>query len=197
MAGNSIALLKDRQDRLVLRLEGMIRRLEVTATESPDWQLDGGFEGAEGDRDLFEAPMYGVAGVYARPVGETDAILVNVGGQSGHPAVISVRDTATREAIDDALGGVAAGETVVYNAASVVVIRTDGTIEIRSKDGTALPLPTLKSLEALEQAFNAWVVVPNDGGAALKAMLGTLFSGSGTFSGNGAWPYATSKLRAE
>lgn len=54
----------------------------------------------------------------------------------------------------------------------VVTIGSD----VGPADFVALATKVATELNALKTAFNTWVPVPNDGGAALKAILTTLFS---------------------
>lgn len=164
---------------------GMIRRMAVTLTSRAFWQV-AGHRLLDGTIETRDAEVFSGVGFYARPPadGNPEAIVAFVGG-AGSPIVIAVRDEKTRQAV---AGAIAAGETAVFNSSSLVLIKADGTIEIRSAAGLAAPLATKADLEALKLAITNAVIVANDGGASLKStILGALAS----------WPAGTTKLKAE
>lgn len=135
-------------------VRGMIRRVAVTLTDATRWQLLGHRGGSGGDETFDAEPFTGI-GFYSRPPssGNPEAVAVAVGG-SKTTAIVATRDEATRQA---AVGSLAEGETAVYNDKAVIVVKADGTVEIRLVGGGAIKLPTLADYEALRNAFNAHV----------------------------------------
>lgn len=182
-------VLRQRMDRFLTRIRNLVRRVSITdSADASAWKLGGVSDGS--NTEAHTAEVFSGIGIYARPANASaEAILVSVGGQSNNPAIVGVRDEAMRASIENALGGVAAGETVVFNPTSVVYLRGNGLIEIRSKDGVAGFLCTASDMQQLADVFSNWTPVANDGGAALKSLLTTLI-GTG-------WPRGTSKLKAE
>lgn len=169
-------------------LHGMVRRVSIgLAGAGRLWQFIG-YEGAEGDRESFDGvEVYQGIGAAARPrAGAGDALLLHVGGRSGHAVAAVMRDRATEpEDLDE-------DETQIHNSATHVRVTKAGVVEVRARaGGVPLRLATIADLEALAQAFATWVVVPNDGGAALKTLLTSLMAGPP------AWPAGTTKLKAQ
>lgn len=122
----SVESLRIRTSQAATALRGMVRRLVVAATKSSGlWQLLG-FEGIENEKETFDAVedfSHGV-GFYARPKkdAKAEAVVVNVGGESGHPTIVGSRDLKTQPAIDE-------DETVMFNSQRVVKLKADGTLE--------------------------------------------------------------------
>lgn len=115
--------------------KGTIRRLLVTLTSSASkWQLTGVRSRLGGD-EVYEAELFPGIGIFARPPdgGSAEAIALAIGGHK-LPAIVATRDEATRRMI---ASQVEAGETALYNAAGIVVLKSNGTIEIRSHGGTS------------------------------------------------------------
>lgn len=180
--------LRDRGSRIVHELHTAIRRMLVAATDGVAWVLDG-FIDFDGNVEQEQAEVF-TAGSWYRPADDSgaEAMLVLVGAQSDNPAIIAIRDERARAAIADAIA-MAKGEHIVYSpAGSVVYMKSDGTVEVRSKDGTARRLMTVDDGAALKQAITDAVTVANDGGASFKADLLT---------GLVDWPTGTSKLKGE
>jgi hypothetical protein len=100
------------------------------------------------------------------------------------------RDEATRQAV---AGGLADGETCVYNDKAIIIVKADGTVEIRLAGGVAIALATKADLDKLRANFNSWTPVPNDGGAALKAIM---VAAAGIL-GLPTWPVGTTVLKAQ
>ena len=118
-------------------------------------------------------------GHHSVPLEGAEAVLVFVGGDRNLPIAVVVDDRRHRPT------GWSAGEAGTFNAHSAMMHhRADGTTEITG-GGTAEPLATKADLDELKAAFAAWVVSPNDGGAALKTELAS-------------WsPLGTTKLKGE
>ena len=86
-----------------------------------------------------------------------------------------------------------AGETAIFasEGGAIIIRRVDGTIEItggtvKIGDSGAVVLAKAQAISDLQTVFNAWVPVPNDGGAALKTALATWIANS---------TYATTKAK--
>lgn len=120
---------------------GAIRRMAVTLTSRALWQLTG-FRMPDGKIETLPnaEPFLGF-GFHARPPanGKPEAIVLMPHGDSKSVLVVAVRDEKTRQAIAGALSG---DETAMFNSQAIVVVKADGTVEVRSKNGTAVPLLT-------------------------------------------------------
>lgn len=166
-----------------VKVRNMIRKLSIKFTRRVLWRLVGHDDVDEKDID---AEAFTGVGFYSRPPegGSAEVIVVSLGGPRAR-AIVASRDEATRKTIAE----LAENETAIFTTLSTVVIKADGTVEIRSKNGTALPLATKADLDALLSAITSAAVLGGDGGATLKenilAALGPL------------WPVGTTVLKAE
>jgi phage baseplate assembly protein V len=123
---------------------------------------------------------YGFSSV---PLPGAEAVVLFPNGDRSHPIVVAASDRRYRPT------GSQPGEVTIYNNANArVILKSDGTIEIRSASGTAAALATKADLANLKSAIQGWTPVANDGGAALKTALTSLFS---------TWPAGTTKLKGE
>lgn len=122
-------------------LKGMHRRMAVRRTSSTKWQVLGQRGGQGGDELVELEPFTGI-GFYARPPssGKAEVITAAIGGPKTS-VIIATRDEKTRRAV---AGGIAEGETCVYNDKAMIVVKADGTVEIRLAGGVAVAL-ALKS----------------------------------------------------
>lgn len=147
----SIRKLAERTDPLVNRVAGMVRRMAIQTTARALWQLIG-YRNPDGTNETMPVEQFSGIGFYARPsaAGKPEAIVVMVGGPTS-PAIVATRDEATRARMAD---GLAADETAVFNSQAIVVVKANGTVEIRSKDGVAVPLATKADVDALR----AWAL---------------------------------------
>jgi phage gp45-like len=108
-----------------------------------------------------------------------EAVVLFPNGDRARPLVIATGHRASR------ITGLEEGETAIYNADSLVILKNDGTIEARSRSGSAAEVATLESLQDLKDIFTNWVPVAQDGGAALQTALSS-------------WtPAGTTKFKAE
>lgn len=132
------------------RIAGALRRMAVTLTARPLWHVVG-HRTLDGSDETAVAEVFPGVGFYARPsrAGKPEAIVVHVGGAS-HPVVIATRDEKTRAAV----ASIAEDEAILYSSTAVVHVRADGTVEIRSPDGAAVPLATKADVEALKTHFD-------------------------------------------
>lgn len=147
-------------------LRGMLRRVVVTLHNAARWQVTG----RQGNNpETFEAEAFAGIGFAARPPanGNPEAIAAAIGGTAS-TVIIATRDEATRQA---SVGSLGVGETAVYNDKAVIVIKANGTVEIRLVGGVAVPLATKADLDSLRAIFANWTPVASDGGAALKTAI--------------------------
>lgn len=142
-------------DPLEVKLKNLVRRFVVTATAGPLWKLLG-IRGLEGDETNTVEVFHGI-GIAARPptTGTPEAIVVNVGGAKA-PVIVSTRDWKTLKSVLDQLPGddLEAGSTLVYAGGAIVWVRANGTVEIRTPSGTAVPLATKADVDAIRDALN-------------------------------------------
>ncbi len=136
-------------------LLGRIRRFGITRTTSAIWQVVGHVL-LDKTRETRDAEVFPGVGFYARPPasGTPEAIVVFPGG-AGNPIIAATRDETTRRAVFNLAGELAPGETAVFNASAVVILKADGSIEIRSAGGVALPVPTLAYFNAMRATYAA------------------------------------------
>lgn len=166
-------------------VQGLVRRMTITLADGVKWQLRGHRGGSGGDEVIEVEPFSGV-GFYSRPPvdgGKPEAIMLSVGGAKT-PVIVATRDEATRRKA----ANLAADETAIFTSKAIVVITTDGSVEIRGLGGGAEPLATKADLDALKSAISSAAVVANDGGATFKANILSALS---------SWPVGTRVLKAE
>lgn len=158
-----------RTDPALQRLRGLVRRLIATATSLPRWQLRG-VRGVDGASEVVQAEVFQGIGFAARPPASSSAevIAVNVDGQAKAPVVVAARDEKTAAAVRAAIGGLEPGDTLVYNAAAIVLLRASGAVEIRSPSGVAAALPTMADFMALRN----WVAALLVGGTGSAVLPG-------------------------
>lgn len=138
-----------RQGASATQAAAAIRRFVVTRTASLLWQV-AGFVDAYGNTETLPAvEVFQGVGFAARPAsGRGEVIVVNVGGGQ-HPVAVACRDASIVPDLEE-------GETAVFNEHLIVLLKTGGTVEIKSRDGgTALALATKADLLALR----AWVQI--------------------------------------
>lgn len=128
-------------------------------------------------------------GFTSHPPSGSQGLLLCLGGDGAHPVLLQVGNPGTR------LAGLASGEVAIHvgNAEGTgarVVCRVNGDLELQPgplgvvRMGAAAPAPapavarlgdsvavTSAGLLALQEAFDTWVPVANDGGTALKTAL--------------------------
>jgi phage gp45-like len=146
----SIKELAKVTDPAVARAAGMIRRMVVTLSGAKAiWQLTG-FRQLNGTDEVVNAEVFTGIGVFARPPGAAEAIVVMV-GDGKVPAVVAVRDEKTRSAI---AGNLKADETALYNSQAILHITDSGKIEARTASGTAFGLALKSDVEAQKAVFD-------------------------------------------
>lgn len=131
-------------------VRGALRRLVVTLTEGAKWQLSG--RKVTGDQETVDVEVFGGIGYHARPRasgGSPEAVVVSLGG-NGAPVAIATRDEQTRQTV---AGSLDPDETAIHNSQAIVVVKANGTVEIRSANGIAVPLALKSDVEALRTTF--------------------------------------------
>jgi phage gp45-like len=124
-------------------VRGLVRRLRVSVSSGVRWLLLGYDDGDNVEQ--IDAEAFTGAGFASRPTGQGEAIVCRVGAASGHPVIVATRD----QSWSAALGDLEPGESAMFNGASVVRIKADGSITIGSIDGEAVPLATKADLDSL------------------------------------------------
>jgi phage gp45-like len=162
MSGPSIAELNAINDPQMRSLFGMIRRMAVSVTSKPLWQAVGYRIAA--NVETLVAEVFAGIGFYSRPPrnGKPEAIAVFVGGNTKSPAFVAMRDEKTRAAVAD----IAEDETAIFNSRAVVVVKADGTVEIRLASGVAVALATLADVQALWNFITTMVLPVQTAGTA-------------------------------
>lgn len=142
------------------RLRGALsRRLIVNEESTGDRVTALGREAFDGSHEQDEMDQFSPVGIIGRAAknAAVEALAAFIGADGSHPVSVSCLDS-TRRVVIDAVG-LNADETLVYTSKSVVKILDDGTVEIRSLEGTAQPLAFLDSVNAridnLEARLNA------------------------------------------
>jgi len=188
--------LRDRTGGPALDLRNALRRMVIAATDAVLWALSG-FE-ADGSVEREEAEVFPGIGFYARPAANSDgaeAIVIKVGGQSGHPAIVATRDQRALEALERVAGRIGAGEAVMFTANVMVKLTSAGQILAGSPGGPFAPLPTMADINALRN----WVATHVHGG--VTAGPASTLSGPATNTPqNGTSPpnaAGTTRLRAQ
>lgn len=164
-------------------LAGKVRRMIVTRTRSALWQVTGHtlLDGSTETRDAEN--FAGGAGFYSRPSDDedTEAIITFPGG-AGNPVIIATRQEAVRRVIAADLN---ADETQIHNSAVLIRIKANGTVEIRTKAGTAYALAKLSEIQAMRTAYNS------------HTHLDPVSGSTGTPSAPMAAPVGTTVLKAQ
>lgn len=122
-------------------------------------------------------------GFTSKPFTDSEAIVLFVSGNRDHPVIVALDDARYRITDlvegevamytdeDDPLIPADAARHFIKLARGRIVIVAGAEVKLGGPDATVAV--ALKSdLDALKAIFDAWVVVPMDGGAALKTGLG-------------------------
>lgn len=142
-------------------LRGMIRRVAVTLTSSVRWQVLGQRGGQGGDETWDVEPFTGI-GFYSRPPssGNPEAVVVAFGGAKS-TAIVATRDEATRKT---GAGDLDEDETCVFNSQARVIVKKDGTVEIRLHGGSAKQLVTMDDYNALKDWIHNTMIIATPSG---------------------------------
>ncbi len=142
MSRQTLRSLRERRGKATNTLRNMARRMDLAATSGALWGLEG-FTDGDGNVERDEAENFSGVGFYSRPVeGAGEAVIVKVGADSGHPAVVATRDQAALAALEDVIGEVGAGETVVFNRRALLWVRADGQVHVGAIGGSVKRLAT-------------------------------------------------------
>lgn len=138
------------------RGDGMIRRMPVRLTAGVFWRVEGHRLLDGRTKEARDAEVFSGVGFYARPAAgaKAEAIVAFLGDDGQNPVVVATRDEAARKAIAQ----LEQNSTAMFNAganATIVLIKPDGTVEIRRGNGVAAKLPTLADYNALRTFVNA------------------------------------------
>jgi len=169
----SVEELRAELDPRNLRGWGGVRRMLITYTAKALWQLTG-FRKLDGTKETRDVEVFGGVGIAARPPdgAAAEAITVNV-GDANAPAIVAIRDEATRQA---SAGDLEADETAVFNTKAIMHTKADGTVEIRGVPSILAPEPMIKgtTYRAAEDALIAALVTALGAVAAYAAAVAVL-----------------------
>lgn len=136
-------------------MAGMVRLMPIKLTVGQAWRVEGHLLLDSRTREVHDAPVFMGVGFASRPApnANAEAVVVFPGGSS-NPVIIATRDEDARKLINSQVDQDAAA---VFNRSTIILVKPNGTVEIRAIGGTATKLPTLADYEALRSAFNAHV----------------------------------------
>jgi hypothetical protein len=146
-----VRALRQGTDPSHARARGALRRFAISLTAKVLWQLTG--PTIDGVVEVLRAEPFTGIGFFARPPasGKPEAIVAML-GDADAPAVIAIRDEATRAA---AAGELTADETAVFNSLAILHFKEDGTIEARPVGGgPAVSLALKSDLDAAKAVFD-------------------------------------------
>jgi hypothetical protein len=154
-------------------LAGLIRRMAVTLTSGTLWRAVGHLL-LDRSQETKDAEVFGSLGFYSRPAAGANAevIVVHPGG-SANAVIVATRDEALRKLIDGQLGPDGAA---MCNRATIILCKSDGTVEIRALGGSAAALATKADIDALKTwaLTHTHVVAGVTAGAAAVTSAGPL-----------------------
>jgi len=170
--------LREKVGNAATALRGLARRLSVTLTDaSAFWQLRG-YQDSESNVEVIpDVPVFHNIGFMSRPAsgGRPEAIVISIGGASGHPVVVATRDSRLSASL-------AEDETIIHNSKSRVIIRASGEVLIDNGSG-ALAL----ALKGDVDNIKTWLaththsgVTTGPGASGVSVQAGTLPTATGT-----------------
>ncbi|MGE0547621.1 MAG: hypothetical protein AB7O24_04235 [Kofleriaceae bacterium] len=129
--------------------------MAVRLTTGTRWQLVGHRVGSESETPDAE-PFTGI-GFYARPrtTSKAEAVLASV-GEASHAVAIATRDEDLRRIWKSVLDA-AANVTAIFNSLAIVVAKPDGTVEVRSLNGTARSLALKSDVQNVDSKYDGHV----------------------------------------
>jgi len=165
-------------------IAGMIRRMAVTLTEGSFWRVVGHLL-LDGKREALDAEVFGTLGFYSRPKpsANAEAIVVFPGG-AANPVIIATRDEDMRKA----QAQLEQDSALMCNRATLVLIRPNGTVEIRAASGSSAALPTMADFNGIVSIMNS---AGTGAGTALPAAVASYQAAHPT------WPTGTTVLKAQ
>ncbi len=130
---------------------GLSRRMRIRQTSGPAWQVTG--HQIMGNLETVDAEPFTGVGFYARPraSSKAEAVLLTI-GDAKHSVIIATRDEDLRKLWKAELDA-GADVTAIFNSATIVLIKPDGTVEIRSRGGVARALAFKDELEAVDAKY--------------------------------------------
>ena len=133
------------------RMRGLTRRMRIRSSSGAVWQVTG--HRVMGNLEAPELEPFTGVGFYSRPrpTSKADAIVITV-GDAKHQVIIATRDEDLRKLWRTELDA-GADVAAMFNSATIVLCKPDGTVEIRSRGGTAHRLAKASELQALATAF--------------------------------------------
>lgn len=177
---------------------GLVRRMVATVTRKvASWQVKG-HTLLDGMPEVRDPESFQGVGFASRPRegASAETIVVFPGASAEQPIIVAARELgAFKAAFPD---GIEADSTAIYTSGAWIVIKANGSIEIRAKAGGTVSigaggipaeLATKADLAQLKAAIAGAAVVAGDGGAAFKVNIGTALGL--------AWPHGTTVLKAE
>jgi phage gp45-like len=157
-------------------VRGLARRLVVSLSAAAGrWNFRGYKDGAL-EESFAGVEVFQGIGFISRPAagGRPEAIVLQLGGGTGHPVAVATRDRRLTLAIDE-------DETAILNSTGALVrITKDGDIVVTAAAGRtvsiddgsgAAALAPQAEITSLKSVFDGWTPVLYDGGAALKTAL--------------------------
>ncbi len=153
MSYRTAAQYKDEQGPTARTNASKLRRMAVSVTSRVFWQLLG-YKSHESKQPATDHENFSGIGFYARPrtSDKAEAILASV-GDARHSVIIATRNEDVRKQI----ANLEADETAIFTSLGIIVIKADGTVEIRSESGTAVPLATKADVDELRSKLNALI----------------------------------------
>lgn len=148
------------------RNRGLTRRVRIRTSSGPAWRVTGYTYLGQTETPEVE-PFTGV-GFYSRPrtSSRAEAVVITI-GDAQHSVIVATRDEDLRrlwKAELDAGTDVAA----MFTSATIVLVKPDGTVEIRRRGGTAKSLAFQEDLQTLRDHV-AGLFVGGSGSAPVAA----------------------------
>jgi phage gp45-like len=114
----------------------MVRRMAVTVTSRPFWQVVGNLLLDNVTKETRNAEPFTGIGFYSRPAANSnpEAIVVNIGGAAENPVIIATRDEKTRAKF----ANINQDETIVFNSRVSVLLTKDDKVAITAHNITGL-----------------------------------------------------------
>lgn len=128
-------------------IAGMIRVMPIKLTVGGTWRVEGHLLVDNITRETRDAAIFMGIGFASRSKGgaNADAVVVFPGGSS-NPVIIATRDEDARRAV----ANLEQDSTTMFNRSTIILIKPDGTVEIRASSGVASPLATKADIDALK-----------------------------------------------
>lgn len=145
---------------LMRDIRGMLRRMVVSLTEGPVWQVLGHKLLDSRTRETVAADVFGNIGFSSRPARSSrnaEAFVAFLSGEAQNPVIVATRDEDVRKAI----ANLSHDESAMWNRATIVLVKSDNTVEIRRGNGVATKLPTFADLQAVADRLDDHIATYN------------------------------------